>query len=86
MKPKFTVYQVIQKSMILWGIKHELKIYYRWELEKRKKPVKLPCLVVDYDKNKREWNIFLYDDKKILSCSIDDITGTGTIKSFDNVN
>jgi hypothetical protein len=84
-KPKLSTYKAIQKSMILWGIENdeELRIYYRWNLEKRKRPVKTPCLVVDYNKDAREWYIFFYSDEQILSCTIDDVTGTGSIKTIE---
>jgi hypothetical protein len=86
-KPKFSVSKAIKKSMILWDIdkdiQKQLKVYYRSDLETRKKPVLSPCIVVDYNKNKREWYIFLHSDKEILGCTIDDITGSGSIKSLD---
>lgn len=82
-EPKLSVYQAIQKSMILWGIKNDkkLRIYYVWDLEKRTRSVRLPCIVVDYKPKTREWNIFHYDDDKIMSCTIDDITGTGSTQT-----
>lgn len=81
---KLTVNQSINKSFILWGIRpKKLRIYYRWDLEKRKEPVKIPCIVVDYFDNKREWLIFYVTVDKLWSCTIDDITGTASITSFD---
>lgn len=84
---KLSVYQAINKSFILWGIevKHRIRVYYKWTLINRVKPIKIPCVVVDYSKNSREWSI-LYITDKVLSCTIDDITGTGSIRSFDNIN
>lgn len=87
-KPKLSVYQAINKSMILWGLnrKEKMRVYYKWELEKRDKPMKIPCIIVDYSVETREWSIYIHLDKQILSCVIDDITGTGSIKSFNDVN
>ena len=86
--PKLTVYQAIKKSMILWDIKDDekMRVYYKWQLEKREKPIRLPCIIVDYVKEIREWSILIYINKRVLSCTIDDITGTGAIRSFDDVN
>lgn len=83
-KPKFSARQVVNKSMILWGIsddiKKQLRIYSRKNLETRTKPVLSPCIVVDYNKDKREWYIFLYSEEQILSCTVDDINGNGSIQ------
>ena len=85
-KPKFSARKVINKSMILWGIsddiKKQLKVYSRKSLETRKTPVLSPCIIVDYNKKNREWYIFLHSEEEILSCTVDDITGSGSIKKF----
>ncbi|QKF93788.1 hypothetical protein QKU48_gp0330 [Fadolivirus algeromassiliense] len=80
-KPKFTVIQVIKKSFIAWGIKNEskLRIYYKWELENRKHNIKIPCIVIDYNVDKREWYINYFENDSIHSCTIDDITGMYSI-------
>lgn len=84
---KLSVNQAINKSFILWGLKPtKLRIYYRWELEKRERPVRIPCLVIDYLEDKREWLIFYTTELKLYSCTIDDITGMGSTQSFDNID
>ncbi len=85
---KLSIYQAINKSFILWGIKPstKVKIYYKFDLEKRKNPVRLPCIVVDYQENKREWLIFYMTDDKLYSSTVDDITGSASIQSFNDVN
>lgn len=78
-KPKLSVYQAINKSLISLNIKPDdkIRIYYQWELKKRIKPLQIPSIIVDYDKHKREWYIFYMDiDEKIFPTTIDDITGT----------
>ena len=84
---KLNIYQVINKSFILWGIKPDTKIrvYYQWNLHMKRKPIKTPCIIVDYTKESREWSI-VYITDKLMSCTVDDITGSGSIQSFDNVN
>lgn len=85
--PKLSVYQAINKSFLLWGIKPvELRVYYKWELKKRKRPIQIPCIIVDYSRNNREWIIIYKTQQKVFSCTIDDITGTGSIQLFDNVD
>lgn len=84
---KLSVNQVINKSFILWGIKpQKLRVYYKKELETRIKPVRVPCIVIDYQDNKREWFVFYMTSDKLYSCTIDDITGTGNTESFNNFN
>jgi len=88
-KPKLSVHTVINKSFIAWGIKNDTKtrVYYKWELEKRTAPLAIPCVIVDYDKTKREWYInFIDKDKKLNSCTIDDINGSSAITSFNFIN
>ncbi len=84
-KSKLSVNQAINKSFILWGIKPQTnRIYYKYELETRQKPVKVPCTVIDYQNEKREWLIFYVTENKLYSCTIDDITGSGNITSFNS--
>lgn len=85
-KPKLTVYQVINKSFIAWGIKNKnkLRVYYKWELENRKRNIRIPCVIVDYEASKREWYITYFDlNDRLYSCTIDDITGMYSI--LDNI-
>lgn len=85
-KPKLTVYKAINKSFIVWGIKLDfvVKVYYKKELEKRKKSIVMPCVIVDYNNNMREWYINYYDiNNKIFSCTVNDITGSTSIVSFE---
>jgi len=87
-KPKLSVYTAINKSFLAWGIKHDKKIrvYYKWELENRVRPIQLPSIIVDYDNDKREWYInFINVNKHMNSCTIDDITGSSSISSFNFV-
>ena len=90
-KPKQTVHKVINKSLIAWGItpKQDLRVYYQWSLPKRFD--NMPFIIVDYNPNKREWytnyidkNTYTYTS--LQSCTIDDITGSSSIASFDNVH
>ena len=88
-KPKLSVYNVINKSFIAWGIKNDkkLRVYYKWDLENRTRPIQIPSITVDYDKIKREWYItFININKNIHSCTIDDITGASSISSFNFFN
>lgn len=81
-KPKLSVFQVIKKSFIAWGIKNDskIRIYYKWELEKRTRPIQIPSIIVDYEENKREWYITYFNDNDVrYSCTIDDITGMYSI-------
>jgi len=81
--PKLSVFTAIQKSMIAWGIKndHKLRVYYSWGLKKRDRPLSYPCVIVDYDKKKREWYInYVSENGDIKSCTIDDIIGQYSIK------
>lgn len=88
-KPKLSVHNVINKSLIAWGIKNEkkLRVYYKWELEKRSRPIQTPSIIVDYDAKKREWYInFMNVDNTVNSCVIDDVTGSSSIKLFDFID
>lgn len=90
-KPKMKVIQVINKCMILWNLKTNMKtrIYYKWDIDKKNDDyVKFPCIIVNYLPIKREWhvNYISYDNDKIMSATIDDITGGSSIRLFDNVN
>ena len=90
-KPKMKVIQVINKCMILWNLKTNKKtrIYYKWDIDNKNDDyVKFPCIIVDYNSIKREWhvNYISHDNDKILSATIDDITGGSSIRLFDNVN
>ena len=81
-KPKLSVFQAINKSFIVWGIKNDKKIrvYYKMELESRKHKVRIPCVIVDYNDIKREWHIMLArEDNTLKSCTIDDVTGMYSI-------
>lgn len=83
-KPKLSVYQAINKSLISLGIKPEsdIRVYYQWDMEKRKKPLQMPFIMVDYNKIKREWYIYhVGETNKISSCTVDDITGTTFISN-----
>ena len=85
-KPKLSVYNVINKSFIAWGIKNDkqLRVYYKWDLEKRKTPMQIPSIVIDYDTLKREWYVNFIDiNENVKSCTIDDITGSSSISSFN---
>jgi len=78
-KPKLSVYQAINKSLISLNIimDDRIRIYYQWELKKRIKPLQIPSIIIDYDENKREWYVYYMDpNEKIYSCTVDDITGT----------
>ena len=83
MPPKLTVTQAIRKSFIAWGIKnkHKVRVYYEWELETRKRAIRTPCVVVDYDPDKREWYV-TYFDERTYCCTIDDVTGMYSITSI----
>lgn len=86
MNPKLSVHKVIEKSMILWSIKTTAKtrIYYAWELKKRTKQLSYPCIIVDYDKKKREWYVnYVYENGDMEACTIDDITGQYSIIEKD---
>jgi len=88
-KPKLSVHTAINKRLIAWGIKNDkkLRVYYKWDLAKRSNPIRIPSIIVDYDGIKREWYVnYLNDDDTINSCTIDDITGTSTIKLFDLID
>jgi hypothetical protein len=84
-KSKLTIEKVINKSFIVWGQKFDnsIKVIYKWEI---KDDTKLePCdrlLVVDYDKNKREWYITYFKYDTVFSCTIDDISGTYSMTTF----
>lgn len=83
---KLTVDKAINKCFILFGIKPQEKtpIYYKSYLETLTDKITMvyPCVVVDYEHEKREWRINYLTVGKIYSCTIDDITGTGYISSF----
>ena len=82
--PKLSVYQAINKSLISLGIKPEsnIRVYYQWDMENRTKPLKLPFIMVDYNKKKREWYIYhVNENNKISASTLDDITGTTFISS-----
>jgi len=84
-KPKLLVYNVINKSFIVWGIKpnSEIRVYYKRELDKREKPIIIPSIIVDYAHQLREWYINYIDiNNKIYSCTVNDITGSTAIASF----
>lgn len=89
--PKLTIYQVINKSLISWGIKanKNLPVYYKWDKKRLPKinsktgSIIFPFILIDYDKNKREWYInLLKEHDKILSATVDDVTGTAYITSL----
>ena len=83
-KPKLSVYQAINKSMISLGIKPstDIRVYYTWDVKRRTKSFQLPFILVDYEIKKREWYIYhVSKDNKVLSCTVDDITGTTFISS-----
>lgn len=80
--PKLSVYTAVNKSLIAWGIKndHRIRIYYVSELNKRTRPIRYPCIVVDYNREKREWYInYISPNQEIIACTIDDITGQSSI-------
>jgi len=88
-KPKLSIYNVIKKSFIVWGIKinEKVPVYYEWQLAKRNKTINTPSIIVDYKKNIKEWHISFIDiNNNIHSCTIDDVTGTASISSFNFVN
>ena len=85
-KPKLSVYKAINKSFIVWGIKLDfaIKVYYKKELEKRKKLIVIPCVIVEYNNIMREWYINYCDiNNKMYSCTVNDITGSTSIISFE---
>jgi hypothetical protein len=87
--PKLSVYKAINKSFIACDIKNDtnIRVYYKWNLENRKNPIQIPCIIVDYDQNKREWYInYIGINKEMKSCTVNDITGDTTIKLFDFIN
>lgn len=87
---KLTVYKVINKSLIAWGIKNnqDLPIYYAWD--QKKVPSNPPFIYLDYNPDQREWDVkYLSKDHKVYCSTIDDITGgisISTYNLFDNMN
>lgn len=85
--PKMSIYKVINKSFLVWGIKvdDKIRVYYKHQLKKRTKPLISPFIIVDYDSNEREWYITYITNQrnsKVYSCTVDDITGSPAIKIF----
>jgi hypothetical protein len=86
-KPKLTPYKVVTKSFIVWGKAYndEIKAFLKSDITKDNyhqiKKLK-EFVIVDYDKNKREWYVTYFYYDTVLSCSIDDISGTYSTTTF----
>lgn len=75
--PKCHIRNIIKKCFILWNIEinHKIPIYYKFNLSNKSK-MKIPCIIVDFNKNNMIWDItFIDENNNIYSCSIDDISG-----------
>lgn len=91
-KHNLSVYKVVNKSLIAWNINNSSKIpiYYKFDtkrlpkINKKSGEYELPFILIDYDYHKREWYVqYVTKDYKILSCTVNDITGDIYIASFD---
>lgn len=87
MKPKLTIYKVLNKTFIVLDIKKHRKIpiYYKWDKKRFPDVNNLPFIVVDYNDKMREWYTYYVSETEIKSCTIDDITGTASIL-FNDIN
>lgn len=87
-KQKLTIEKVVNKSFILWGKSYDINtinILFKPNInikQYNKLQYMNEFVIVDYDKNKREWYITYFNYGNILSCTIDDISGTYAITSF----
>jgi hypothetical protein len=89
--PQLKVFQVINKCLILWGIKltTNIPVYYYWKKRQPKWIIsndtgefipKESYLTVDYNKQSREWHIgYIVSKSNRKYATIDDITGSYSI-------
>lgn len=86
-RPKLTTSKVLNKSFIVWGkvYNERVKVFVKGEIDKEKY-AQIQTLdefvVVDYDHKKREWYVNYFDYSKVLSCTVDDISGTYSTTTF----
>jgi hypothetical protein len=89
-KPKHTVYKVINKFLIMCDIKlpDKTPVYFSWKKKQPKWVIQEGIepypetfyLTVDYNKKTREWDVgYIQSVSDRKFATIDDITGTCTI-------
>jgi len=86
-KPKLTIEKVINKSFIVWGKTYntDMKVFLKPDIGKEQY-TELQQLnefvIIDYENKKREWYVTYFNYGDVLSCTIDDISGSYSITSF----
>jgi hypothetical protein len=86
--PNLTVEKALKKFAIVYDLKLDrTRVFYAWDKSIPKMSNGYPIynfFMVDYNEQKREWYInYVTTDLNVLSCTIDDVTGTTYMNTYD---